>query len=82
MGMAIQLLPESLEYCQSPCVEESASLAVMATAWRVLPSGSEKEGPKRLATVSPVGSLLSSTTGARVGLPLAIGALFMIYDFT
>ena len=81
VGMEVQLMPESVEYCHRPCVEASAALAVMATALRVSPSTSEKDGLKRDLTVLPMRKELSSGTGARVGLPLAMGALFMTYDF-
>ena len=77
MEMVIQLLPESVEYSQLPSVEESAALAVMATAFRVsLSSGSEKEEAKRSATVSPAGSVLSSVMEGREALPFATGASF------
>ena len=72
--MLVQLLPLSVEYCQAPC-PAVAALAVMAMPTRVSPSRSENEAPKRLATVSPAGVVVSSVTAAREGLPLATGAL-------
>ena len=77
MEMVIQFVPESVEYSQLPSVEESAALAVMATALRVSSSSlSEKEEAKRSATVSPAGSVLSSVMDVRYALPLATGASF------
>ena len=77
MEMVIQVVPESVEYSQLPSVEESAALAVMATALRVSSSSlSEKEEAKRLATVSPAGSVLPSVMDVRYALPLAMGASF------
>ena len=71
----LQLLPLSVEYCQTPSVEESAALAVMAMPRRVsLSAVSEKELLKRLATVSPEGVVASSEMAASDGLPLAVGA--------
>ena len=74
VGMDVQLLPESAEYCQLPSATESAVLAVIATALRVSLSVSEKDDAKSVETLSPEGSVLSSETEARDGLPLAIGA--------
>ena len=71
--MAFQELPLSVEYCQTPSVEESAALAVMAMPRRISLSASENEEPKRLATVSPEGVVASSEMGERDGLPLATG---------
>ena len=73
-GNSFQLLPLSVLYSQAPSVE-IAALAVMATPRKVSLSSSEKELPKRLATVSPAGLVESSVTAAREGLPLAEGAL-------
>jgi len=74
VGTAVQLLPLSVEYCQTPSVEELAALAVMATPRSVSLSASEKELLKRLATVSPAGAVSSSVTVVSVGVPLATGA--------
>ena len=74
VAMLVQLVPLSVEYCQAPC-PAVAALAVMAMPTRVSPSRSENEAPKRLATVSPAGVVLSSVMAAREGLPLATGAL-------
>ena len=67
VAVAGQLLPSSVEYCQSPSVDESAALAVMATPRRVSLSVSEKELLKRLATLSPAGVVVSCVTGLSVG---------------
>ena len=74
LAIDAQFVPESMEYSQLPCVEGFAALAVIATALRVSPSVSKKEPEKRLATLSPAGSVLSSATAASEGLPLAMGA--------
>ena len=73
--MAVQLLPLSVEYCQAPC-DAVAALAVMAMPAKVSLSASEKDVPKRLATVSPAGVVASSVIAASVGVPLATGASF------
>ena len=70
----VQLLPLSVEYCQTPSVEESAALAVMATPRKVSLSASEKELLKRLPTVSPAWVVVSSVTAVSVGVPPATGA--------
>ena len=54
--MAVQFLPLSVEYCQTPSVDDLAALPVMAMPTRVPPlSTSENESPNKLTTVSPVG---------------------------
>ena len=74
VATAVQLLPLSVLYSHAPSAEV-AVLAVIATARRVsLSAASENELPKRLATVSPAGVVVSSAVAARVGVPLAVGA--------
>ena len=59
-----------MENCQLPSVCGSAALAVIATAFSVYPLVLERELEKRLAMVSPVGSLLSSEIAASDTLPV------------
>ena len=72
MATAVQLLPLSVLYSHAPSAEVAA-LAVIAMARRVSLSASEKELPKRLAMVSRLGGGVFCD-GARVGVPMAVGA--------
>ena len=78
VAMAVQLLPESVEYCQLPCVDGLAALAVIAIALSVSLSLSLNEDAKRSATATPAGLVLSSETLERAGLPLATGESFTL----
>ena len=69
----VLVLPLSVLYSHAPSAAVAA-FAVIATPRRVSLSASEKELPKRLATVSPAGLVVSSAVAARVGVPLATGA--------
>ena len=72
--ISIQVLPESFEYSQIPCVTASASLEMIATPLKEFPSTSLNKWAKSRSILSPPGETVSSKIAANAGDPLATGA--------